>query len=200
MPIEKPNNSLYRIRDLSVIISGGEYLLSMNPGKANACVLCISRNGKVRAEDLALSEKDINMLFNGGRIETPDYLLRGISGQQLTALAQYRGLQLQPPVYVQAWAIASSQNGKVLYVPDDVTLQRTLVPVNYHVIFNVSGLIVKLDDPKGYQDGDLMYKYKERLPVPIPKSWIGKPIPLRNGREGYQVIPAPDVEENYIQG
>ncbi|MBR6825700.1 MAG: hypothetical protein IKM59_04045 [Oscillospiraceae bacterium] len=201
MPIEKPTNNLYRIRELSIMLTGGEYILSMNAGHAKACVLCISRLGNVRREDLSLTEGDLNTLYNGGKIQGKDYTLQGISGQQLTALSQYRGLELQPPVYVQAWAMTLGQNGKILFIPDDpneVERQRTVVPVYYRVSFSEQGLIVSLEEMRGYRDGDLLYRFKDRMPIPIPRSWIGKPIPLRN-RTGCEVIPATAVAQNYLK-
>lgn len=199
MPIEKPNNNLYRIRELSVGVSGSDYYLSMNPGKAKACVLCISRQGVMRAEELSLSEDNLSFLYSGGKLEFPDYTLQGITGHQLAALAQYRNFQLKPPVYVQAWAMTTAQSGIILYIPEDIESQMTLVPVHYWVIVNGNSLMVKVDDAEGYQDGDLMYQQDGRLPIPIPKSAIGQRIPLRNSGDKYSVLPAPNVANNYIQ-
>lgn len=199
MPIEKPNNNLYRIRELIVGMSGDDYYLSMNPGKARACVLCISRQGMMRAEDLSLNEDDLNFLYSGGKKEMPGYVLQGITGHQLAALAQYRNLHLKPPVYVQAWAMAPSQSGTVLYIPDDVESQMTLVPAYYRVVVNGNFLTVRLEEKEGYQDGDLLYQQDDHLPIPIPEKWLGRPIPLRNPGEKYRIIPATRVAQNYIQ-
>ena len=199
MPIERPNNNLYRVRELSVGVSGDEYYLSMNPGKAKACVVCISRHGMIDAKDLTLTEDDLNYLFSGGKMDLTGYTLQGITGNQLAALAQYRNLQLKPPVHVQVWSMTTSQNGTVLYIPEDLESQMTLVPVSYRVVANGNQLLITLDIKDGYEDGDLMYRLDDHLPIPIPKKWIGEPIPLRSAGNKYQVIPAPAVEKKYIQ-
>lgn len=199
MPIEKPNNNLYRIKELTIGTSSDGYYLSMNPGKARACVLCISRQGMLGAKDLSLSEDDLNYLYSGGKLEFPDYVLQGITGHQLAALAQYRNLHLQPPTYVQAWSMAPGTNGTVLYIPEDPQEQMTLVPVHYRISANGTSLKVTLDEDKGYADGDLLYQQEGHMAVPIPKSWIGRPIPLRGAATKYRVVPDAAVAKNYIQ-
>ena len=199
MPIERPSNNLYRIRDLNVGLSGSDYYLSMNPGKAQACVLCICRTRLICAEDLNLTEENLDYLYSGGTLEFDTYTLQGITGHQLSALAQYRNLRLQPPAYVQAWAMAATQNGKFLYIPEDPAEQMTLVPVHYQVILNGGTLLLKLDDPEGYNDGDLMYQIQERLPIPIPKKWIGQSIPLGVAPDKLRILPEESVTHNYIQ-
>ncbi len=200
MPIEIPNN-LYRIRELTITASPDGYYLSMIPGKAQACVLCVSREGNIGAQDLSLSEDNLSILFTGGKIETDRYILQGITGHQLAALSQYRGLHVKPPAYVRAWAMATGFNGTVLYVPDDPAEQVTLVPVHYKVLNQGNFMTVQLEkgEGEGYADGDLLYHCGEHLPIPIPKKWIGRPIPLRYPAEKYTVIADDAVAQNYIQ-
>lgn len=199
MPVEKLTNNLYRIRDLSVGLSGNEYYLSMNRGKAQACVLCISRTRLITAQDLHLTEENLEYLYTGGVLEMEDFTLQGITGNQLIALAQYRNLRIQPPSYVQAWAMTAGQTGKILHIPEDVSEQMTLVPVHYQVIINSGSLLLKLDEEEGYCDGELLYQLEDHLPIPIPKRWIGRPIPLRCNPEKLRVFPDRDVARNYIQ-
>lgn len=199
MPIDKPNNNLYRIRELAVNQSSGDYYLSMNPGKAQACVLCICRTRLIRAEDLTLTEDNLSYLYSGGKLEFEEYTLQGITGHQLAALAQYRNLHLQPPSYIQAWSMAATPNGTVLYIPEDPQEQMALVPVHYRAVVNSGTLRVTLDESQGYADGDLMYQIEDHLPIPIPKSWINLGIPLGCPADKVQVIPAQAVSQNYIQ-
>ena len=58
MPIAKLENNLYRIRDLSVGLSGDEYYLNMNPAHAQACVLCIGRVRPIAVEELHMCGAD----------------------------------------------------------------------------------------------------------------------------------------------
>lgn len=199
MPIAKLENNLYRIRDLSVGLSGDEYYLNMNPAHAQACVLCISRVRPISVEELQLTEENLEFLFSGGTLEFDSYVLQGISGRQLAALAQYRQLRLQPPAYIQAWAMSATQTGKNIYVPDDPNEQCILVPVHYQVIINGGNLLLKLDEAEGYSDGDLLYQIEDHLPVPIPKSALGTSIPLRAHPDKLRVVPDESVRQNYIQ-
>lgn len=199
MPVERPTNNLYRIRDLAVGLSGKDYYLSMNPGKAQACVLCISRSRLITAQDLNLSEENLDFLYSGGVLEFDDYILQGITGHQLSALAQYRDLRLRPPSYVQAWSMTAGQGGKTLYIPEDPKEQMTLVPIHYQVIVGGGSLLVKMEELEGYCDGELLYQIEEHLPIPIPKRWIGVGIPLRCNPEKLRVFPDKSVAENYIQ-
>ncbi len=199
MPIEIPNNNLYRIRELAVMPSGGDYILNMNPGKARACVICISRSGNIGAGDLKLSEDDLNNLYTGGKLEYETYTLQGITGHQLAALSQYHGLHIRPPVYVRAWSMAPGQSGTVLYIPEEPDEQVFLVPVHYQTIRTGNQLTVRLEEVDGYADGDLLYQREEHPPVPIPGSWLNRPIVLRRPADQYKVIAAPAVAQNYIQ-
>lgn len=199
MPIKVPTNSLYRIHSLNVALSGKEYYLSMNYGKSQACVLCVSRSRLIGAQDLDLTEADLEMLFSGGKVECGDFVLQGISGQQLTALSQYRNnALLKPPAYVQAWSMAVIQNERCLFIPEDPATQMYLVPVHYQVLFGNGCLTVSMDQCEGYNDGDLLYQVEDRLPIPIPASWINQPIPLRFPPDKVRVVPAASVANNYI--
>lgn len=199
MPIERPTNSLFRIRDLSVGLSGQDYYLNMNPGKAQACVLCICRSHPITAQELNLTEENLDYLYSGGVLNFDAYVLRGITGNQLAAIAHYRDLQLQPPTYVQAWAMTAGPNGKTLYIPEDPKEQTTIVSVRFQVIINSGSLLIMMDEKEGYQDGDLLYQIENRLPIPIPKKWIGVSIPLHCNPEKLKVFPDAPVEQNYIQ-
>ena len=200
MPIERPTNNLYRIKELNIGQSGEDYYLSMNYGKAHACVLCICRTRLITAEDLSLGEDDLDHLYSGGKLEFEDYTLHGISGRQLTALSQYRNKDLlKPPVYVQAWSmVAADQNRKILYIPENPEDQMFLVPVYYQMNLSNGNLTIHMEEAEGYKDGDLMYQVENRLPVPIPKSWLDRPIPLRFPQEKIRVFPESSVEKNYI--
>lgn len=199
MPITQPTNSLFCIKNLIVTPVSEGYYLSMNYGKAQACVLCISRNRLITARDLILSEKELESLYSGGRVDFDDFTLQGISSRQLSALSQYREKELiKPPAFVQAWAMAMIQDEYQLFVPEETGSHIFLVPVHYHVTFGGDGLTITLDPNEGYKDGDLQYSIEGRLPIPIPKSAIGTPIALNAAPDSIRVRPDPSVEENYI--
>ena len=199
MPITHPTNALYCIKSLTVTPVSEGYYLSMNYGKAQACVLCISRNRLISAGELRLSAKDLEDLYNGGRVDFEDFTLQGISGRQLSALSQYRERELiKPPAFVQAWAMAMIQDEYQLFVPEDPASQMCLVPVTYQVFFGEDGMTVQVTPGEGYKDGDLQYSIEGRLPIPIPKSAIGTPFQLRAGQDSIRVCPNPSVEESYI--
>ena len=199
MPITQPTNALYCIKNLTVTPVSEGYYLSMNYGKAQACVLCISRSRLITADELRLNSKDLEDLYNGGRVDFDDFTLQGISGRQLSALSQYREKELiKPPAYVQAWAMAMIQDEYQLFVPGDPASQMFLVPVTYQVFSGEEGMTVQVTPADGYKDGDLQYSVEGRLPIPIPKSAIGTPFRLRAPQDSIRVCPNPSVQESYI--
>lgn len=201
MPIEKLSSNLYRIRELNVGFDKSGRYLSMNPGHANACVLCISRERPITIEDLTLSNQDLQMLYNGHTLDFTDkgYILQGITRHQMTAAAQYRNFKLEPPAYVQVWGMDSSQNGMSLHVPADPNEQMVLVPVYYTAVDEGNTLTVSLDHKDGYISGELLYQFDNHMPIPIPRSVLDFPIPIRRTGDQLRVIPAPGVEHKYLQ-
>lgn len=196
MPITAPTNSLYKIKELQVDCDRDGYYLSMNPSHATACVVCISRQPVSRGQ-LSLSDNDLKRLHSGAKLDSAKegYVLQGITRQQFSAAALYRGFRLDPPAYVQVWGMSSDTE---LCVPDDPEEQCCLVPVMYEVIENVDSFAVVLDHMEGYQDGDLMYQVGSHKPIPIPKSRLNQQLPMRPGVQAV-VTASPAAGKQYIR-
>lgn len=205
MSIKAPANSLHRVRDLAIRQTDTNYYLSMSPGHAQACVLCICRNRPITQEDLStLTNTDLEDLFAGKSLRLDNCTLQGITSRQFADLAHYV-LDIQPPVFVQVWSLFVEQNEYVLYVPEnpqDVKnpmSQITMVPVSYQVLITNGDLMIKMEEKEGYSDGDLLYQIEDHLPIPIPKNAIGVYIPLHTNPAKLRVFPDKRVESNYLQ-
>lgn len=201
MPVTVLDNNIFKIRNLRVEYDNNGPILTMNPGKAAACVICVSKKEPVCGENLNLSECDLESLINGAKLDFSEkgYTLQGVTRQQLAAAPQYRNFKMEPPAYVQVWGLGKNGNGVIsLYLPESIHEQCVLVPVCYQVKMEKNGMYVWLQNLNGYEDGDLMYSIDGHLPIPIPLSALNSPIPLRPGAVPL-VIPKPECSEKYLQ-
>ena len=199
MPVTTLNNNIFQIRDLKVDFDSTGHFLSLNPGHAAACVLCISRHKPIGIEDLQLTEQDLRNLFSGSRLDFPEsgYSLQGITRMQISASAQYRNFTLEPPAYVHVWSMADTQGGIALYVPPQRMEQCVLVPVKYCVRYQETGFTLWLQRADGYRDGALLYRVENRSPIPIPATAVGQFQPMRPGVRP-EVFCSKEAENKYI--
>lgn len=202
MPVAELTRNMYEIQNLTVGRDAKGVYVSMVIRRNDACVLCLSKGDPVKRESLSLTEEQLRSLATGGCVEPEglDCRLVGITRNQLLATPNYRSELLAPPVWIQAWGLARTPEGELaLYVPADPRSQCCFVPLGYQVEQRDGGIAVYLEDTKGYVDGELQYQVGGRLPVPIPKDWIGAFIPLRNASEPVIVRPVPSAGEKYIK-
>lgn len=200
MPVAILNNNMFKIRNLRVEYDKNGPFLTMNPGHATACVICVSRQGPVVRENLHLSERDLGALINGATLDFSHkgYTLQGITRQQLAAAPQFRNFKMEPPAYVQAWGLGTNGHEAItLYLPEDPQEQCVLVPVGYQVQQDEGGMYVWIQILDGYEDGDLMYSIDGHLPIPIPASGLNRLLPLRPGVVA-SVIPKSECSAKYV--
>lgn len=182
MPITILKNALFKINNLQVGYDQTGPFLTMTPGHAVSCVICVSKNRPIQMEDLQLGERELEILLNGGRmLDFPKqgYNLQGVTSHQLAAVSQFRGFQMEPPAYVQVWGMSVDNRTVTLHLPENPTQQCVLVPVGYCVERKEDGLCVRIQTMRGYQDGDLEYQIADHLPIPIPASGLNCWLPMR---------------------
>lgn len=201
MPIQTLTNPLYRIDELSVDRDAKGYFINMVLGHCDAAVLCISQTGPMSREELQLSEEDLSYLASGGRLDRSEKrcCLQGITCQQLAGAGLIRNFAVAPPAFLQAWGMKRIDFDINLYIPEDITEQLVQVPQVYKVQLSGSQMVVGIDRIDGYHDGDLCYSIDGHPAIPLPASWLNRPIPLRPGAVP-EVRPAQRVRGCYKQG
>lgn len=200
MPVNVLDNNLYRINRLKVEYDKNTPYLTMNPGKSTACVICVSKNGPVQAEDLDLTEKQLSELHMGATLDFPEkgYSLQGVTRQELSAAPEFSDFKIAPPAYVQVWGMTTNINlGTVLYLPENTLDQCVLVPVGYSVQLENGQMWVWIQRVDGYVDGDLMYQVDDHKPIPIPRAGLNQALPIRPGVTPV-VKPRTECEAKYV--
>lgn len=198
MPILTLSNAIYRINELTVDRDEEGYYLTMVLGHCDAAVLCVSQQGPVSRDRLELTDEELSYLLGGGRLERPEqrYTLQCISWQQLMGADRIRNFTVDPPAFIQVWGVKRNYFETNLYVPDSPMEQGAPIPQCYSVRNSGNQLQVLVDRTDGYCDGDLMYIVDDHLGIPLPKSWLNRPIPLRPGAV-VNVVPADHVRVSY---
>lgn len=199
MPVLTLNNNVFKITDVIVDCDDQGYYVRLNMGHCDAVVLCVSQFDPISQQDLTLSEADLQRLFLGGRLEYTEknYVLQGITRQQIAGTSRYRNFTMTPPAFVQVWGMKQGGLGTELLYPEEMTTQMWRVPVVYSYTCAQDTLRVSIKLAEGYQDGDLMYRAPGHLGIPIPKDYINQVIPLHPGTS-VEVVPAAGAEEKYI--
>ena len=158
MPVKIQENQMFRIRDLKVEYDKDSPALTMNPGKSETCVICVCKRGPVPVEDLSLTERDLSVLFTGGKLNFSDkgFTLQGVTRHALAASPRFRNFEMKPPAYVQVWGMSNHVDGSlILHVPQDSREQCVLVPVGYRLEQGEGYACVWVQTDKGYEDGYL---------------------------------------------
>ena len=200
MPVKILDNNLFLIKNLKVENDKQGPVLTMNPGKSKACVICVSKQKPVSPEDLHLSAEELHDLYSGRTLDFPSlgYTLKGVTRQQIAAAPQFRDFKMAPPTYVQVWGMGSNDGRDiVLYLPENPRDQCVLVAVGYRKEMRGNEMYVWIEHTDGYEDGDLLYQVDGHLPVPIPLSGLNRPLPMRPGVTP-AVMPRAECADKYI--
>ncbi len=207
MAIRKFTDSWNAIRNLSVQRRNDDrYAVSLNCSAATAYLFCVTREGVVSFERLQEYMTDAKLIEMCSEpvyeAKLDEYTLYCVNAQYFHASSSFNDLPLKPPVCMQVFAIQGQGVGHVLYYPGTEQLlnaQMAFIPLEYLYAVSQSKrkevleLRIRLEPNEGYQDGALLYQIGNLDPIPIPRSWIDRPIPL-NASLGSSVTVLVDKE------
>lgn len=206
MPVKKPEVGLFDVKELTLKYQDGRYGLSLSCPRATAYVLCFAK-GLPPADPFALSltENELYALHQGQSLDRMGYHLMGVPAGSFQAMPVFYGFQAAPPQTIQVWSMQAKPDGTTeLYAPRDGAPETVChVPLRYAVQLRqqegMSLLTVRLEERylTDYRDGDLRYQISGGAPVPLPKSWLNRDIPLRASAGEITAAPAPEAAAAY---
>lgn len=225
MPIESPIPNAFEIRDLAVgtDTNGGQYLtwsLRGDVGGVDAYVLCSVSGAPVRRCDVEglLAEADLTMLARQGerRVELTDgrsCTLVGVTQAAFQARPRV-AVRAEAPARFHVWVLSLNYARATLYIPDEPGNECCIIPIRYQWEFRPgetmglfrrkgrrpSYLRVDMEEAGVYAEGGLQYRVGDLAPIPLPRCWIGRDIPLMiEDPEGIEVCvePSPGFEAEY---
>lgn len=204
MPVKKPEVSLFDVEDLTLHYQDGRYGLSLRCPRATAYVLCFAKR-KPPADPftLNLTENELYSLHQGQSLDRNGYHLMGVSAGSFHAMPRFFGFQAIPPQTIQVWSMLAKPDGTVeLYAPRGQE-KVCHVPLRYAAKYlsenGMTQLFVQLEERylTDYKPGQLRYQISGGAPVPLPKSWLNRAIPLRAEPGQITVSPSPEAAQDY---
>lgn len=203
MPIVKPEGALFNISKFKIYRTDNGYAMQLVCPRATAYVLCFSNGaGNIDCEKLGLTEEDLICLHDGGTIQRSGCRLQGVTSRTFHAMPQFRGFVVNPPERIQIWSMVTSYGKVTLYHTDNEI--SDYIPLCYTVKYGSEEDYVTIEigiekrEVDNYTDGALMYKIDSKDPVPLPKSWINRPIRLNTDNPAaVKVIIQEEYAEKY---
>ncbi len=205
MAIEKAIK-MYQIKNLKLgTDSRGMYLSLVCPAADGYC-LCFTKGSPVTREELDLTEEELSGLLKGGMIERNRYRLQGVRQNVFHANPSFRSFHAVPPEQIQIWSLSYNYvtNRTTLHIPEDPESQMAFIPMRYsYTVRRANSLVylnVNLKDNGQYEDGVLMYRVGNALPIPVPGSKLGKDIRLYiPSNEEVSIVVSEEYRGKYIR-
>lgn len=144
---------------------------------------CKSPNPPLR-EIAAFTEEVFRTIPERAARDFGGFRLQYVSRNLFEANPYFRLLAARPPEYIWLWAVCENVFGDqhTLYVPEDAGAQREEAPLRFVAEVRTENglhfLKVSLTGPGEYTDGALLYQVGTSLPIPIPREYVGREIPI----------------------
>jgi len=215
MPIRKLDSSAFAVSDFTVNMDNrGKHFIYLSCAYAESYVFCFSKKGEIFAEDLSLTEKDIESLCAGGSMEfdTKDkgrVRLKGVRKIVFDSTTRFNDFTVNPPERIQVWTISKNNIGTCdLYIPEVIGKETAYVPAHFSYTLEkrnspkgnqIVELTISIGEGTDYVDGAIEYKFGDFKSIPLPLSYINKRFTVKDFGLPLKVAPAKGFEDMYVK-